>query len=104
MPRVVADLSVLMSLALTIYTAACGGYFIYHAYKISKDKEGADERLRLYFTMLWNPFWRILERNALISQDAQYRNYVTRLEITKYALLFTVIIAGGLLVYQLRGR
>jgi hypothetical protein len=102
-PRVVADLSALMSLALTIYVAACGGYFIYQAYKISKDEEGADERLRLYFTMLWNPFWRVLERNALTSQDAQYRNYVTRLEITKYALLFTVIIASGLLVYQLRG-
>jgi hypothetical protein len=87
--------------ALMIFVFVCASYFLYQAYKISKYEKPADEKLRLYFAMLFNPFWRIIERDALISQGAVYRKYITKLEIKKYVAM-SIIFIGGILVVALQ--
>jgi hypothetical protein len=88
------SLFVSASVALTVYVGAWSSYFLYKGYLISKSARGADERLRLYLTMLWNPFWRLIEREAFLAQEPEYRTAVTRLEISKYAVWLTIAIGA----------
>ena len=76
---------------IMIYLAIGVAYFLRQAYVILKMPNSAIE-LRLFFRMMFNPFWRVFEREALASQSADFKSYILRLEVIKFCHLFGAIL------------
>jgi len=69
-------------------------YLWYHAYIIAVTAVGAEHRFRLFFRMLYNPFWRTLEQSLLKSQSSEFKAYVSRIERAKYLFVAGAILLG----------
>lgn len=79
---------------LVIYIAGGVTYFWYHAYVIADTAVGAENRIRLFYLMITNPFWRSLEHDLLNRQTPEFRAYVSRVERAKYLWIAGAITLG----------
>ena len=83
-----------LSYLLFTYIAIGVCYFWYHAFIIANTAVGAEHRVRLFYRMLYNPFWRTLEQELLSSQSAEFIAYVSRTETGKYIFIAGAILLG----------
>jgi len=76
--------------------STCGvAFFFYQMYIISDEREDAGRKLKLFLHMLFNPLWRITERERLQTRNRSFRTKLFWLEIIKYIYLTIVAVGHG---------
>jgi len=78
---------VFIAVAFFLFAVGMTAYLYYCAFKIAGVAPQTKDRVRLFWGMLWTPFWRISNDSIIRAQGAEFRAYVARIEKIKYTFI-----------------